>query len=201
VVQDSFEVIYLTGSPATGKSSLTQYLQQHVRPLTVFAYSKLLADHIAQRHAASVTENQLRERSALLVTREDVATVDAELINAVQSTRRTSHVIIDSHAVTKEKYGFRVTPFSIEKLRLLNPTMIVDLFADSSVVLDRIRHNSQGRPTISSSEADLHTNLQATVALTYAVELNVPIYFVDSSGSVEHVGEIVMERMRVSNNR
>jgi adenylate kinase len=199
VVQDSFEVVYLTGSPATGKSSLTQYLQQQVRPLTVFAYSKLLADHIAQRQTASV--NQLRERSSLLVTREDVATVDAELINAVQFTRRTSHVIIDSHAVTKEKYGFRVTPFSIEKLRLLNPTMIVDLFADSSVVLDRIRHNSQGRPTISSCEADLHTHLQATVALTYAIELNVPIYFVDSSGSVEHVGETVMERMKVSVNR
>jgi len=197
VVQDSFEVVYLTGSPATGKSSLTQYLQQRERALKVFTYSKLLADHIAQREAASVTENQLRERSSLLVTREDVATVDAELIKAVQSTRRTSHVIIDSHAVTKEKYGFRVTPFSLEKLRLLNPTMIVDLFADSSVVLDRIRQNSQGRPMVSSFEANFHTDLQATVALIYAIELDIPIYFIDSSGTIEDIAETVLARMKL----
>lgn len=42
---DRFEVIYLTGAPASGKSTVVERLQRSASPLTVFNYGGLLAAH------------------------------------------------------------------------------------------------------------------------------------------------------------
>ncbi len=47
---DPFHVVYLTGAPATSKSTLVSLLMQSVRPLHAFSFSKVLADYIAERH-------------------------------------------------------------------------------------------------------------------------------------------------------
>lgn len=190
-----YSVVYLTGAPATGKSSLVAGLERRVEPLKVYSYSKLLADHLAERDRATVSQDEIRRQSAKMVTPEDVAAVDARLLTTVETERKSSHVIIDSHAVTKEAYGFRVTPFSIKQVEALRPTMIFVLYAESSVVLDRIKANSQGRPLISMFDATMHNDLQGSVALIYGIHLGVPIYFLDSDRSPETLVEEVARRM------
>jgi adenylate kinase len=195
-VQDSrYSVIYLTGPPATGKSTLVAGLERRVRPLQVYSYSKLLADHIAERDRTAVNQDEIRKQSARMVTAEDVAAVDIQLLATVEQQRTSSHVIIDSHAVTKEVYGFRVTPFSIKQVEALRPTHIIVLYTESSVVLERIKKNSQGRPLISTFEATMHNDLQGAVALIYGIHLGVPIYFLDSNRSFEQLVEEVARHM------
>ncbi len=134
----------------------------------------------------------MRRQSARVILPSDVQAVDQQLIDTVQGSRDSTHIVIDSHAVTKESYGFRVTPFTLTNLQAIRPTMICCLYAASSVIIERIGENSQGRPNPTSFEADLHTGLQGAVAINYGIHLGIPVYFLDSAAPTKSlVSEIV----------
>jgi adenylate kinase len=63
----------------------------------------------------------MHQQSSSLITPEDIAAVDQKLLSFVQERRGRINVIIDSHPVTKENYGFRVTTFSLDQLKALAP--------------------------------------------------------------------------------
>lgn len=109
-------VIYLTGAPATGKSTLCANLQQRAARLLLLSYSVMLRDHVRQRDGADIGAAEIREQSSRVITREDVMAVDAKLIDEVNAKRGTHDILIDSHPVTKESFGFRVTPFTAEQV-------------------------------------------------------------------------------------
>ena len=190
-----YQVIYLTGPPAMGKSTVVDYLTQHLSPLIPFVYSRVLSDHIASQKGSTVAQEELRQQSEQIVTPEDVAAVDARLLGLVQTERDNSHIIIDSHAVTKESYGFRVTPFSLNTLAQIQPTRLFCLYAPSSVAIDRILSNNQGRPTPSEFEADFHTYAQANVALIYGIHLGIPIYFIDAEQPTDVIASKIMRSL------
>lgn len=174
-------VVYLTGAPATGKSTLTRGLEKCVTGLKVFCYSARLSDHVNSRVPdLGLTEESVRQQSARVITKEDVDAVDGILIDWVKSNRSDSDLIIDSHPVTKEEFGFRVTPFSHAQLLELRPEVVVCLYADPAVLHQRISEHPQGRPQLSPSEMTLHVTLQAAVAAQYAVLLGKACLLVDS---------------------
>ena len=176
-----FQVIYLTGPPATGKSTLVSYLEATVEPLLSFTYSKILAAHVSAKASDPLTQDDMRRESARVIRPEDIVAVDGQLIHFVEENRMKSHIVIDSHAVTKESFGFRVTPFGVDKLIAVQPTMIVMLYAEAVVIQQRIAAESQGRPQVSDFEADFHTHLQASVAVNYSVHLGVPLYLLTAA--------------------
>lgn len=176
------QVIYITGHPAAGKTTLLERLARRRLNVRGFVYSKLLADYVSKKSGARLTQIALRSKSASVVTPEDIQIVDNNLIKSVRVARKKHHVLIDSHAVTKEKYGYRVTAFSVPVLRALNPTKICVLFTDSDTVIKRIKTDAKGRPQISNFEADFHCFTQAALAVVYGVQVGVPVYFFDNSG-------------------
>lgn len=182
----SFEVVYLTGAPAAGKSTVSRTLQERVSPLAVFEYGQRLTQYLS-RTSAGFSQENIREQSARIVRPEDVAAVDRELLDFVAEERIRSHVLIDSHAVTKEHYGFRITAYHIDDIRRLCPTRICMLYTPPEIAMERIRNAPAGRPTVSAWEAQFHTDLQASVAATYAVGLGVPMYLIDSSRPLDEV--------------
>jgi adenylate kinase len=181
-----FEVVYLTGAPAAGKSTVSRALQERVSPLVIFEYGERLTQYLSHQDE-SLTQDQIRARSARVVRPEDVEAVDRELLDFVAAERTRSHVLVDSHAVTKESYGFRITAFHIDGIRRLAPTRICMLYTPPEVAMRRIEEDAAGRPTISTWEAQFHTDLQASVAATYAVGLGVPMYLIDSSSPLDSV--------------
>ena len=180
------EVIYLTGPPATGKTTLVARLRKAFPALHAFVYSELLAAHVSARRGAELGQEELRRKSGQVVSPEDVRAVDKKLIKGVAATRQRHHVLIDSHAVTKELFGFRLTAFSIPMLRSLEPTRICMLFTDSASVINRIRRDPKGRPTITPFEADFHCFAQMSVAVAYGIQLGVPVHFYDVSTGNEN---------------
>jgi adenylate kinase len=179
------EVIYLTGPPAVGKTTLIARLRNAYPDVVTFVYSELLARHMSEGSKAKVSQKKLREQSAQIVTEKDIEAVDQFLIREVSRLRLRCHVVIDSHPVTKEGYGFRVTAFSIPMLRALMPTRICMLYANPRVIIKRIAKHSKGRPTVTKNEADLHCALQSNVAVCYGLQVGAPIYFFDVSRSVD----------------
>lgn len=144
-----------------------------------------------------LTEDGIRKLSARLVTSEDIVALDAQLVGRVQKERREAPFLIDSHPVTKEEYGFRVTAFNVETLRALNPDVIVCLYTSPEVLLERIRLSPKGRSMVRDFEAKMHIDLQVGVATQYGGLLGKPVYLIDSSISPSDLVATVAARVRL----
>ncbi len=173
-------VVYLTGAPAAGKTTLCAGLQRRAVSLLIFSYSALLRDHAHQRYGATISAAEIREKSSGVTTRDDVRAVDAKLIAEVNAKRGTHDILIDSHPVTKESFGFRATPFTVVQLKALSPDAIICLYASPDVLHERIRNAPDGRPLPTIYEIGLHVQLQAALATQYSVEVGCSCYFIDS---------------------
>jgi len=190
-----FKVVYLTGAPASGKSSLGEAVVSACSEVFLFSYSKELAQMISKIHGTTYTQENLREQSSHLITPEVIEVVDRHLISFVEGNRSIRHVIIDSHAVTKEHYGFRVTPFSSSLLGQLAPDLLVSLYTKAETTINRISADPKGRPIPTSFEADAHTFFQASVAVSYSIQLGKPLYFLDSDSSLENLVDWFKRRL------
>ncbi len=178
-----YKVIYLTGAPATGKSTLCKEVLKIVEPLIIFSYADELLNHINSKHGRKNSLTDLREASAHIVSYKDVLEVDKKIISELKRNRDKAHFIIDSHAVTKEDFGFRITPFNYRQLRKINPSIIVVLYSSPEEIKSRISKEAQGRPTVSTFECEMHMSLQSSVAISYSIHLDCPLYFFNSTTS------------------
>lgn len=174
------KVIYVTGAPATGKSTLCATLASDAN-IRSFCYSQRLRDHVNREVGAGLDEVDIRRRSAQVITARHVDEVDDILQAEAESCRTTGkHLLIDSHPVTKEGYGFRVTPFKLQRLLDLKVDHFICLYADPAVLASRIRRDAQGRPLPTDFELSVHVELQASVVSTYSILSGQPCYLVDS---------------------
>lgn len=176
----SFKTVYVTGAPAAGKSSTMRLLERRVGGIQIWEYGERLTRYIQEKGVALTDQTELREKSAQVVGPEDIAALDKQLVTWTRTTRKTAHAVIDSHPVTKEAYGFRVTAFSKEKIAQLQPDEIWLFYASPEVTIDRIRKKADGRPIITIEEARMHTSSQAAVATTYGILCGCPVYMVDT---------------------
>lgn len=175
------QVIYLTGPPASGKTTLLNNVAASRTDVAPFSYGEVLTQ-IAKRRAdlQNLSQEDVRRESASLVWPEDVLNADAALVAFVAERKASSHVIVDSHPVTKEKFGFRVTAYGEEALRRVGFTRLCCLYCDPEVARARIPTAPSGRPLVTAFEAAMHTHLQASVVATYGVLLGLPVYYLDS---------------------
>lgn len=179
-----YKNIYLTGAPATGKSTACNNLRACLSEIEIFSYNSILSDILNERMSIEVNplcESDLRARSSELITWPDVQEADRRLQSVLDETSRNMHLIIDSHPVTVEEYGIRVTPFGRRELESLNLDCIVCLFASANVISNRIKENAQGRPLPSHEKISTILSLQLSVASQYATMIGKPLYILESN--------------------
>ncbi|WAS96389.1 ATP-binding protein [Nannocystis punicea] len=182
------QVIYLTGAPATGKSTLSMALQAEISSLEVWDYGERLRIALQEKQGAAISYESLRGQSARVATPQDIQALDTRLLEWVQRNRAINHLVIDTHAVTSEEYGFRVTPFDAERIRALAPTLIVNLYVSAETAERRISTDPQGRRSVNVFKAAMHTMLQSSVAVSYSILAGAPAYFLDAE---RPTGELV----------
>lgn len=190
-------IIYVTGAPATGKSTLCERLARRAG-VQHFSYSARLRDYINARSNTTLGEADIRESSAQIVMPDDVKAVDAALVDAIAQVRKgNGHLLIDSHPVTKEWYGFRVTPFSAQELTNLKIDRLVCLYATPDVLSRRIKQDPQGRPLPTEFELLTHLQLQAAVIAQYTVLTGGFCFLIDSDRDLETLASEVSERLNL----
>ncbi len=109
------------------------------------------------------------------------------MISWVQENRQTKTALVDSHQVTLESYGFRVAPFTENRLSRLRPDEIWILAIDAQEAIRRISTDPKGRRLPTPFEADLHTNALINLAMAYAAAQGIPVYILDASASVSQL--------------
>jgi adenylate kinase len=188
-------VVYLTGAPAAGKSSTLRRLLELRPEVAGWEYGAKLTEYVQARDEGLTSQDELRSRSAGVVTPDDVRAVDQQLLAFVAAHRASQHVIIDTHAVTKEAYGYRVTPFSAADFQRLDPDEIWMLYVSADLTRQRIASEPGGRPQITLEEARTHTALQGAVAASYGVLVGKPVYLFDGAVEQEALVARLSERL------
>ena len=92
--QSLYDIVYMTGAPAAGKSSAAKRLAQRVPDLEIWEFGERLSAQLRQRLDGPLEQAELREKSGSLATPEDVAEVDRSLIGFVAERRVRGPVLI-----------------------------------------------------------------------------------------------------------
>lgn len=186
-------VVYVTGAPATGKSTLCRAISERFANTENFCYSERLRDHVNRQRREAIDEVAIRRESAKAISADDVQAMDSALHEAVRVTHGSDrNLLIDSHPVTKEDYGFRITPFSSVMLKALELDAIICLYADAQMLAQRIQSDAQGRPLPTTFELETHVQSQIGIASQYSVISGIPCFLVDSGVSRERLVDTVI---------
>lgn len=175
------KVVMLTGAAGTGKSTLAAECATHIRPLHKVDFGQLLLEAKRNQGHPELTYDQLRALSGTIIAPEDVRAADSEFIESLPALRTRTNVLIDSHAVTRESYGYRITHYSFDDLRRISFDAIVITYCHPDTWLERRSRNPQGRPELSPFEVQNHMALQEAVGLNYAIACGCPCYVLDTT--------------------
>lgn len=184
-------LVLLTGVPGCGKTSLARALvDQHPDVVDAVSFGRLVFDSVRRRTGFQCTYDEFRSTSATMVTAGDVAEATIRLIARVNETEAKKVVILDSHAVARERFGYRCTPDDPETLRRLGYACILHLYVPSRVIVDRVQAEPAGRLSRSTAEIDLHEQLQLAVSTYYAGVLGCPLLVLDGHDSPGEIAEV-----------
>ncbi|MFC6046782.1 AAA family ATPase [Methylobacterium hispanicum] len=189
------KAIYVTGAPAAGKSSTMSLLKERVAGLNVWEYGERLTNFLKSAGVILKDQNELRSLSAGVVLPSHIEALDERLLEWTVESRATGPTVIDSHPVTKEQYGFRVTAFSAERFRLLRPDEIWLFYVDPEITVRRIADDPAGRPMISLEQARIHSFMQASVACTFGICVGCPVYMFDTNRDRAELVEDLVRRV------
>lgn len=178
------KVILLTGGPGTGKSTLRNAIATRIDGLEHFDYGQLLLRRKSQQ-GSDIAYEQLRQESARIISPKDVTNTDDWVVAEINRLRATSHVLIDSHALTRESYGFRAVAFSTKHLKSLRLDAIIVLRCDADVLIARTRQNPGGRRELTTELAREIQVLQESLSLSYAVICGCPVFVIDTTETAE----------------
>jgi adenylate kinase len=188
------KIILLTGAAGTGKSTLAQECAANIQPIFKADFGNLLLQRKRAQGYSDLTYDQLRSESAGIISPEDVRETDATFLSSLPELRSRTHVLLDSHAVTREQYGYRCTHYSFDDLRRIAFDAVVVTYCDPDVWLERRTKNTQGRPSLSRYEVQHYMNLQEAMALNYAITCGCPCFLLDTTNQPPAT---LTDRMRV----
>lgn len=190
-------IIYLTGMPATGKSSVTRIIARRSRDIKIVRYSEALREYLKKIDGIDYTIQDLREKSSHIVFPEHIVSLDDLVVQQIEESA-TNHVILESHAVTIEKYGYRATPFSEDTLKRLHPDLILVLYDKPVNLQYRILSDAQGRQLQDTDAIAYGQSLQASLALHYSVLLGSEICFLDVGKGPDYIAQWIMDKLHCS---
>ena len=196
-----WEVFYLTGAPATGKTSIANKIIECIDPVESISYKDLIMYYYKTKLSLEVTHKQLRQKSSEIVTPDIINEIDNVILpDMISQLRKKSHVIIDTHPVTKELYGFRATPFSYDILLKLGIDAIIVLYSDANTIKGRINSAEDGRLNCSLEDINTHISLQNSLALTYGILIGKPIYYLDTNTDIIQLTTWFYKKLHSKNN-
>jgi adenylate kinase len=181
------KVVYLTGAPSSGKTSLATALAAHLSEIKVFNYGKAMLRHLQDREqlAPQIDLELLRRDTYRQVSVGDVRAINRELATWIEKNRDSGHLIIDTHQVAFGPDGLCALGFTKAELANLSIHEVWVLAAPPRILRERIISDPQGRLIPSEFMADCHSGLQSSLALSYARELNCYFRVFDASVALD----------------
>ncbi|MGH9915898.1 MAG: hypothetical protein ACRD63_11500, partial [Pyrinomonadaceae bacterium] len=100
-------------------------------------------------------------------------------------------LVVDSHAVARERCGWHANPDTPDTLERYGYNSIVLLDAPTRVILRRIRKSPDGRLIKTRRDVSILCALQRSIATYYSGTLGCPLWVIDARRGVNQVAEAV----------
>ncbi|MQA87593.1 MAG: hypothetical protein GEV03_23965 [Streptosporangiales bacterium] len=140
-----------------------------------------------------VSYEAFRSNSADMVARQDItAATDRAASFIRQQTSAGKVTLVDSHAVSKEHYGWRGVPDSADLLHRFSYSWIVQLYVSAELILERTREHRDGRLAATPEEVAVLQQLQMTVSVYYAGQLGCALHVVRNDGLIEETIQAIL---------
>src|SRR5579884_2111149 len=149
------KVLLLTGVPAVGKTTLAKKVEEAISPIHTISFGEMILE-VRRHDAPGSTYEELRRNPTREANIDLIGRATAFLIERISQLRSSTNVLIDSHAVAKDEYGFRITPDSQSTLQQFNWDAIVILHAKHEDVAARINLRATGRRQVTPDEVATH---------------------------------------------
>jgi adenylate kinase len=176
----SGKVLLVTGLPASGKTTLVQLLEKKVHPIRHVNFGRLILE-VRQHTDPTATHDQLRASPTTTASVDYIQQARELLLQVVRNERDATNIVIDSHAVSADDYGFRVTPDSHSFLQELRLDAILILQVDYQELYSRLNKDKSGRRQVSLSRLQSYQSLQDSVAIAYSVVTGCPVFAIDAN--------------------
>ncbi len=176
-------VVFITGVTSVGKTSTARLLENRGVGKRI-SIGELVLKHARMRWP-ELTHDRLRGEPDLYAPVAVVRAAIRELCRLAEAERGSHSLILESHAVTAEVYGSRITPFSHEDLRRLAFDIIVLLECEGSTILARTRDRGMDTPSLDLLYGMI--DMQRATAISYGVAVGCPVYAVNAEPSIESV--------------
>lgn len=177
------KVVLVTGLPGSGKTTFLQELTMLFDPTTQLGFGTLIHD-ATKSTDPDITYDQLRTSPTRVAGPTYIDEARQALLQTVGLARASTNIFIDSHAVTADDYGFRVTPDSYAFLRQLDLDAILVLHVRQTILMQRLEQSDCGRRQVNFDQFDTYRQLQDSVCIAYAVVTGCPVFVLDANGSV-----------------
>ncbi|MGI8426323.1 MAG: ATP-binding protein [Actinomycetota bacterium] len=181
----------MTGVPGVGKTTVCSMLAaQYPGRYCHVSFGKLILEALESGERA-LSYSGLRREVSKFVTPAVIERATRLLEERARSAEPTIWTVVDSHAVSQDWYGYRVTADGPRYFAVIRYKAIVNLFANAGAVLNRTVLDRAGRHALSEKELELHSGLQAAVSICYGSLSECPVFFVDAGGDIKAVVERV----------
>jgi adenylate kinase len=188
-------VCLVNGAPGVGKTTLCEKLANGFRGRFVhLSFGELILQHL-EAGGVRVDEPQLRREVTALVDASAISHATDALLDLLASSanKGADWILIDSHAVSPDHYGYIARPDGDSYFSRLRYDAIVHLYARGECVLSRGQGSETGRLCETKEEVEMLARLLEGVTLGYSSKCECPAYFVNAEAEPSSVAKTVSD--------
>jgi adenylate kinase len=131
-----------------------------------------------------------------LISQKDITEIDMLILQQLRKMAPTQNVIIESHAVNKDNYGFKINPFNTKMLSLISPDLLLMLYTSNPEdVYKRLLENDSGQEWKSPDDVYYCQMFQSMLALQYSILQGKELRFLDVSNGIDRIAEWIQKKV------
>jgi adenylate kinase len=170
--------ILMTGVPGVGKSTIARNIQTRITPIVRIGFGELIFE-VKQQQETPENYGQFKAKPDKSIPINYVNLAREVLLNRVDEFRDTTNIILDSHAVVNDYFGFRIVPEIIDFERAKVDAVIV-IHAPFEIVKQRVIREPKERNLIPKQTFKKHQVMQDAVAIHFSLMARCPMYVVET---------------------
>jgi adenylate kinase len=183
--------VVVTGVPGVGKSTITRSIVTKIDPAVRIGFGELIFE-VKQQQEIMVDYEQLRASPNKSIPINYVDRAAELLLEKVTLLRQTTNILLDSHAVVKDYFGFRVAP-EINDFNKAKIDAVIVVHAPFDIVYQRLIKEPKGRTLISEQTFETQRTLQDAVAINFSLMARCPMYVIETSDNLDYSIRIFMD--------